>query len=441
MATADSIEIDSNRYEIIRETAEYQLYIDSIQSLEKNIAVPLNLYSNFYNETGEDAWCYGETETELDACKAIDTESSPYKVYYLIESEKEFMLFVDIINTRVVNVEFNAFLTRDLKFTFYNKGDEKCEYGRADTLKPIYQHFGDFDGGNHTIQGLCYKNPDMNGDNLVAALFVLKEGGNIRNLTIKNSYFESYSAAAASPAAALVGSGWANFDKISIDSVTVKAGAGGSAGALIGNLVGNDQYIVDISISNSHIAGTNAGGFAGTISSTGGSISKVILKDLRIEGLMPAFNIAGFVGRVEKSNRVNFESLYLYNLNLYSEGVLLEGEDGIEKKHFVNVLGEANATISASYVITDSLAVSASDDGLSLDQVFISQLSGEIHSAFYNNGLVDVSWDAKSLAAAHFLNAETWTQNESVNSGFPYFRVNEKPIYKITLLQKEGDNS
>src|SRR5690554_5367334 len=431
--TADSIEIDDKWYEIIRDTVEYQLYIESIHLLEKNIAVPLNLYSNFYNKNGEDAWCYGETETEPDACKAIDTENSHYKVYYLIESEEDFKRFVDIINTKVVKFNFNAFLTRNLDFAFYNKGEEKCEYDGDDTLKPIYQHFGDFDGGNHTIQGLCYKNPDMNGDYL-AALFVSKEGGNIRNLRIKNSYFESYSAAAASAAAALVGSGWANFDKISIDSVTVKAGEGGSAGALIGNLVENYQYIVDISISNSYIAGTNAGGFAGTISSTGGSISKVILKDLRIEGLMPASNIAGFVGRVEKSDLVNF-------YNLYSEGVLLKGEDGIEKKHFVNVSEEANATISASYVITDNLAVSASDDSLSLYQVFISQLSGEIHSAFHNNKFVDVSWNAKSLAAAHFLNGETWTQNASVNSGFPYFRVNEKPIYKITLLKKEGDDS
>src|SRR5690554_3809691 len=473
--TADSIEIDDKWYEIIRDTVEYQQYIESIQLLEKNIAVPLNLYSNFYNKNGEDAWCSGETEPA--ACKAIYTERSQYKVYYLIESEKDFKLFVDIINTRVVEFEFNAFLTSDLDFAFYNKGDEKCEYDGADTLKPIYQHFGDFDGGNHIIQGLCYKNPDMNGDYL-AALFVSKEGGNIRNLRIKNSYFESYSATAANAAAALVGSGGANFDKISIDSVTVKAGEGGSAGALIGNLVGNDQYIVDISISNSHIAGTNAGGFAGTISSTGdsivdisisnsyiagtnaggfagtisstsGSISKVILKDLRIEGLMSASieglmsasNIAGFVGRVEKSNLVNFESLYLYNLNLYSEGVLLEGEDGIEKKHFVNVSEDANATISASYVITDSLAVSASENSLSLYQVFISQSSGKIESAFHNNEPVDVSWNAKSLAAAHFLNGETWTQNASVNSGFPYFRVNEKPIYKITLLKKEGDDS
>src|SRR5690554_4017677 len=426
--TADSIEIDDKWYEIIRDTVEYQLYIESIHLLEKNIAVPLNLYSNFYNKNGEDAWCYGETETEPDACKAIDTENSHYKVYYLIESEEDFKRFVDIINTKVVKFNFNAFLTRDLDFAFYNKGEEKCEY---DGLKPIYQHFGDFDGGNHTIQGLCYKNPDMNGDYL-AALFVSKEGGNIRNLRIKNSYFESYSAAAASAAAALVGSGWANFDKISIDSVTVKAGEGGSAGALIGNLVENYQYIVDISISNSYIAGTNAGGFAETISSTGGSISKVILKDLRIEGLMPASNIAGFVGRVEKSDLVNF-------YNLYSEGVLLKGEDGIEKKHFVNVSEEANATISASYVITDNLAVSASDDSLSLYQVFISQSSGQIDSAFHNNEFFDVSWNAKSLAAAHFLNGETWTQNASVNSGFPYFRENEKPIYKITLLQNEGN--
>ena len=385
--TADSIEIDDKWYEIIRDTVEYQLYINSNQLLEKNIAVPLNLYSRFYNKIGEDAWCSGETEP--DACKAIDTENSQYKVYYLIESKEDFKLFVDIINTRVVRFNFNAFLTRDLDFAFYNKREEKCEYDGADTLKPIYQHFGDFDGGNHTIQGLCYKNSDMNGDNLVAALFVSKEGGNIRNLRIKNSYFESYSAAAASPAAALVGSGWANFDKISIDSVTVKAGEGGSAGALIGDLVENYQYIVDISISNSYIAGTNAGGFAGTISSTGGSISKVILKDLRIKGLVSASNIAGFVGRVEKSDRVNSESLFLYNL--YSEGVLLEGEDGIEKKHFVNVSEDANATISASYVITDSLAVSASENSLSLYQVFISQSSGKIESAFHNNEPVDVS--------------------------------------------------
>ncbi|WP_290724603.1 InlB B-repeat-containing protein [Fibrobacter sp. UBA2449] len=196
------------------------------------------------------AWDDGEEVCEWD-------EEEETEVCEMVEPEKG---VVDILEENGGAAGFTLKLGGPLNFGGYDAANSKCVMPNFHPIA-FAESEGVFDGQNNTISGLCYENAG----GLESAFGFLQNVKTVSNVTFDNA-------------------------RVVVNNVE----QGSVAGIVTGEVSQSDASFTNVHVTNSYVAGTQVGAFAGTYTPYNGtlSISNSSVVDTKVYGL----NVAAMQG-------------------------------------------------------------------------------------------------------------------------------------------------
>ncbi|MBE6786166.1 MAG: hypothetical protein E7538_08060 [Ruminococcaceae bacterium] len=225
--------------------------------------------------------------TECDAYEpAVDSDSDGY---YEIGNAGQLYWFADKAeNDRTNYGSANAILTQNIVVNEnVLTADGKLNGFGSDFRAwiPPYAYKGTFDGAGKTVSGLYFKDTEESDVGFIGYLY----GGTVKNLTVKDSYFNAYSAVGG-----IVGSVIEGTVTDCFSSATVIAGSLGYAGGIAGE---NGAGLVERCANSGFVtSGYEAGGIVGYNHNYYDDPDPAIIRHCYNIGSVSGYTVGGIVG-------------------------------------------------------------------------------------------------------------------------------------------------
>ncbi|MBR3815367.1 MAG: leucine-rich repeat protein [Clostridia bacterium] len=217
---------------------------------------------------------------------AVDSDSDGY---YEIGNAGQLYWFADKVKNDRTNYSYaNAILTQNIVVNEnVLTADGKLNGSGSDFRAwiPPYAYKGTFDGAGKTVSGLYFKDTEERDVGFIGYLY----GGTVKNLTVKDSYFNAYSAVGG-----IVGSVIKGTVTDCFSSATVIAGSLGYAGGIAGE---NGAGLVERCANSGFVtSGNEAGGIVGYNHNYYDDPDPAIIHHCYNIGSVSGYTVGGIVG-------------------------------------------------------------------------------------------------------------------------------------------------